>query len=121
MLGLKLRSSRKGIDWYNVDCPQIGRAWMKNLGFGFRNDKFYGVMAVPQDYGNYLELKSLLYSVYGSPLEINKLPSSITYIWKVLPGVILKLNMYWGHRRVEDADMIMTFISAPILLGKSYR
>jgi len=122
--GIVQRSVRDRIIWYTVvDHPDIGHAWIKNLGFGFRDDKFYGVMAVPQDYRSYLALKTIVDSVYGAPIVTNRLQTSLTYIWKVQPGVIIKLLYYWGNRGLAGTgnEMLLSFISAPILLGRSYR
>lgn len=118
--GLKMRSIHNRDTWYEVQGGiDIGRARMKSMGFGFRDDRFYGVIALPADYQSYLDLKSIIDSVYGPPMKTDSLQGSITYLWNV-PNVVFKLRFYWGSRSLEDKtnDRILSMIATPILTDK---
>ncbi len=85
------------------------------LEYGFRDDRFYGVYALPQDYGDYVLLKSMIDSVYGAPMNTDSSETSVTYLWKV-PDVSCKLRLYWGNNRIDDRsnEMVFSLISIPI-------
>jgi len=119
--GLKVRSIHNRDVWYEVQGGlDIGRARIKSLGYGFRDDRFYGVIADPADYRSFLELKSTLDSVFGVPMKTDSLQAMITYLWNV-PNEVVKLRIYWANRRIDDSrnDMILSLIATPILLDNA--
>jgi hypothetical protein len=116
--GLKMKSVHGRNTWYQVEGGlNIGRARISSMDFGFRDDRFYGVSALPADYRSFLELKTIIDSVYGPPFKVDSLQESVSYLWNV-PDVVVKLRMYWGTHRVDDKgnEMILSMIATPILI-----
>ncbi len=117
--GLRMKSVHGRNIWYQVEGGlNIGRARMRSMDLGFRDDRFYGVYALPADYQSFVDVKAILDSVYGPP-NADSNASSVTYLWNV-PNVVVKLRLYWADRRMEDRrnDRILSLIATPELLDK---
>ena len=113
-LGVKRPHGRNA--WYQIDHGlRIGDSRLKELDYGFRDDRFYGVSALPANYRSYCALKSMLDSIHGAPMKTDSNESGVTYFWNV-PDVSCKLRLYWGNYRMDGNknEMIFSLISIPI-------